>query len=123
MVPDAALASAAKRLAPAGAAFRHPHAAREARLDGQLVAYALRRSARRSIGFCVSAQGLAVSAPKGLALADIDQAVQRKAGWILRKLQETGERQRRLDAARMDWRDGAVLPFWGEPLRLVLIRK
>ena len=97
-----------------------PRAAHETLLNGQRVAYALRRSARRSIGFSVSAQGLAVSAPTGLALADIEQALQRKAGWIVRKLQETGARHQRLEAARIDWRDGAVIPFQGEPLTLVL---
>jgi len=104
--------------APAG--FHHPRAAHETLLDGQPVAYALRRSPRRSIGFSVSAEGLAVSAPTGLALADIDQALQRKAGWIVRKLQEIGARHQRLEAARIDWCDGAVLPFQGEPLTLVL---
>ncbi|MCX7255606.1 MAG: SprT family zinc-dependent metalloprotease [Polaromonas sp.] len=98
-----------------------PRAAHEILLDGQRVTYALRRSPRRSIGFSVSAQGLAVSAPSGLALADIEQALQRKAGWIVRKLQETGARHQRLEAGRIDWRDGAVLPFRGEPLTLVLV--
>ena len=107
--------------APAPAGFHHPRAAHETLLDGQLVAYALRRSPRRSIGFSVSAEGLTVSAPARLALADIDQALQRKAGWIVRKLHEIGARHQRLEAARIDWRDGAVLPFRGEPLTLVLV--
>lgn len=102
------------------ASYRHPQAAREVLLDGWCVAYALRRSQRRSIGFSVGAEGLAVSAPKWVTLAEIDQALQRKAPWILRKLHETRTRQQRLDAARVDWCDGAVLPFRGELLRLVL---
>lgn len=121
----AAAVSAGKALSPAPLpqlavplGYRHPRASREILLDGQPVAYALRRSQRRSIGFSVSAQGLAVSAPTGLALADIDQALQRKAGWIVRKLQETQARHQCLEAARMDWRDGAVIPFRGEPLTL-----
>lgn len=102
------------------ASYRHPQATREVLLDGQCVAYALKRSPRRSIGFSVGAEGLAVSAPKGVTLAEIDQALQRKALWILRKLQETRTRQQHLDAARVDWCDGAVFPFRGESLRLVL---
>ena len=102
------------------AAFRHPLASREALLGGVLVAYAFRRSARRSIGFSVSATGLAVSAPKWVALREIDQAVQEKSPWILRKLHETRERHQRIESTRVDWRDGAVLPFLGEPLRLVM---
>jgi predicted metal-dependent hydrolase len=106
--------------APGPASGRAARASHETLLDGQPVAYGLKRSARRSIGFSVSAQGLVVSAPSTLALADIEQALQRKAGWIVRKLQETGARHQRLEAARIDWRDGAVIPFQGEPLTLVL---
>ena len=101
-------------------AFRHPRASREAMLGGVLVAYEFRRSARRSIGFSVSAKGLAVSAPKWVALRDIDQAVQEKSPWILRKLHETRERHQRIESARVDWQDGTMLPFLGEPLRLVM---
>ena len=101
-------------------AFRHPDATREALLSGVLVAYALRRSARRSIGFSVGSSGLAVSAPKSVALRDIDQALREKSGWILRKLHESQARQQRLDATRMEWRDGAFLPYLGAGLQLQL---
>ncbi len=100
--------------------FRHPRASREALLGGVLVAYEFRRSARRSIGFSVSATGLVVSAPKWVALRDIDQAVREKSPWILRKLHETRERHQRIESTRVDWQDGAMLPFLGEPLRLVM---
>jgi len=106
--------------APALASFCHPHASREVLLDGHRVAYAFKRSQRRTIGFCVVAQGLMVSAPQGVPLLEIDEAVQSKAGWILRKLHETRERQDRLDATRIVWKDGAAVPFLGEPLRLAL---
>jgi hypothetical protein len=102
------------------AAFRHPHATRELVLEGRLVAYQLKRRKRRTIGFSVGAEGLAVSAPKWVPLYEIDQAVQRKSAWILGKLQETRERHRRLELARVDWADGAIFPFLGEPVRLVL---
>ena len=100
--------------------FRHPRASREALLGDVLVAYEFRRSTRRSIGFSVGATGLAVSAPKWVALRDIDLAVREKSGWILRKLQETRERHQRLESARIEWQDGAILPFLGQPLRLVM---
>ena len=99
-------------------AFRHPLASREALLDGVLVAYALRRSARRSIGFSVGPTGLAVSAPKSIALRDIDKALQEKSAWILRKLHETRDRQQRVEAASVKWQDGAVLPYLGGSLQL-----
>lgn len=99
---------------------RHPRAGREARLQGHVVAYELKRARRRSIGFQVGDEGLSVSAPRWVTLADIDAALQSKAGWILRKLQEQRERRQRLAAARIDWRDGVVVPFLGEPVIVVL---
>ena len=52
--------------------------------------------------------------------AEIDSALQGKAAWILRKLQEQGERLQRLAARRIDWRDGASLPFLGDTVHLAL---
>lgn len=98
--------------------FRHPLASREAVLGEIVVAYALRRSARRSIGFSVGPTGLTVSAPKSIALRDIDKSLQEKSAWILRKLHETRERQQRVDAASVKWQNGAVLPYLGGSLQL-----
>ena len=100
--------------------WRHPHATRQALLGDQLVAYAFRRSQRRSIGFSVGPEGLAVSAPRWVTLADIDRAVQGKSAWILKKLHETRQRHQRHQAARMVWEDGALMPFLGQPVRLAL---
>jgi len=106
--------------AVAPTAFRHPRATREVLLDGRLVAYEVKRRKRRTIGFSVGAEGLAVSAPKWVPLYEIDQAVQGKSGWIVKKLHETRERHRRLESARIDWKDGAAFPFLGEPVSVVL---
>ncbi len=105
-------------LAPA--TFRHPRAKREALLDGVLVAYEFRRGKRRTIGFSVGTDGLAVSAPKWVPLYDIDKAVLEKSGWILKKLQESRERHHRLESARIDWKDGVTLPFLGEPVMVAI---
>src|SRR5256885_1108070 len=105
-------------LAPA--LFRHPQATREIRLDEHVIGYALRRVRRRSIGFVVSPEGLAVSAPKWIGLGDIEDALREKGRWILRKLREQKERQQRLQQARVDWRDGTSIPFLGEPAIVVL---
>lgn len=102
------------------AAFRHPAATHELQLGGHLVAYALRRARRRSIGFVVTGDGLAVSAPRWVRQADIEAALQAKAGWVLRKLHEQRERAHRQLAARVEWRDGAELSYLGAPLRLRL---
>jgi predicted metal-dependent hydrolase len=105
-------------LAPAQ--FRHPQAEREITLDGHHVAYALRRARRRSIGFIVSPEGLAVTAPRWVGQGQIDEALQAKAGWILRKLREQRERSERLQARRISWREGASVPFLGDEVVLVL---
>ena len=96
--------------------FRHPRAQRELRLGEHLVAYELRRARRRSIGFVIGAEGLSVAAPRWVGQGDIDAALREKASWILRKLAEQHERAQRLQAARVDWRDGATIPFLGEPV-------
>jgi predicted metal-dependent hydrolase len=110
--------SIASVLAPA--VFRHPQADREIRLNEHLVAYALKRARRRSIGFIVGTEGLSVNAPKWLGLHDIESALHEKAAWILRKLQEQQERAQRLQAAKVDWRDGTSIPFLGETVIIVL---
>ena len=113
--------------------FRHPQACRALllavqapRTNGEahastaytLVAFALERVPRRSIGFTVSAAGLAVRAPTHMALAAVDAAVQRKAGWIVQKLHDTRTRAVRQAHAAPAWQDGAVLPYLGTVLRV-----
>jgi predicted metal-dependent hydrolase len=105
-------------LAPA--TYRHPAATREARVGDVVVAYQFRRGKRRTIGFSVGAEGLVVSAPKWVPLYEVDKAVQEKAGWIVDKLRETRARHDRLEAARIEWRQGATLPFLGETVTLVI---
>ena len=102
------------------AVFRHPNADREIRLKEHLVAYALKRARRRSIGFIVGTEGLSVNAPRWVGIGDIEAALLEKAGWILKKLREQQERGQRLQAARVDWRDGASIPFLGETVIVVL---
>jgi len=105
-------------LAPA--VFRHPQAQREIRLKEHLVAYALRRARRKSIGFVVGLEGLSVAAPKWVGIGEIESALREKGDWILRKLAEQQERQQRLQAAKVDWRDGTSIPFLGETVIIVL---
>jgi len=105
-------------LAPAR--FMHPRASREARLGDALVGYEFARGRRRTIGFVVGAEGLSVRAPRWVALRDVDAALQEKSAWILRKLAETQQRAARQEAARIEWREGAVLPFLGAAVRLRL---
>jgi predicted metal-dependent hydrolase len=111
---------AAPRPASPSTEFRHPRSQRELLLSGHRVAYELRRSRRRTIGFVVGAEGLSVSAPRWVGLAEIESALREKGSWILRKLHEQRERSARLDAARVEWREGGTVPFLGDTVILVL---
>lgn len=108
--------------------FAHPRASRKVRLTAQnqqgqgdsIVAYELRRGRRKTIGFSVSADGLTVSVPRWVPLYEVDKALQEKAPWILKKLHESREQRTRLEASRIDWRDGALVPFLGEYVMVVM---
>ena len=105
-------------LAPS--AFRHPQATREIVLSGHTVGYALKRVRRRSIGFIVGTEGLCVNVPSWVGARDIETALHEKANWILGKLHQQQERGRRLQSARVDWRDGVTIPFLGQTVMVVL---
>ena len=118
--PPPVLAKSPADPTPDTVAFRHPRSQRELWLAGHAVAYELRRSRRRSIGFVVGADGLSVSAPRWVGVGEIEAALREKAPWILRKLQEQRERASRLQAARVEWREGGTVPFLGDTVILVL---
>ena len=105
-------------LAPAR--FHHPRANRQAVLEGTHVAYEFRRARRRNIGFMVGPEGLTVSAPKWVPLYEVEAAIQSKAAWIVRKLDEMRVRTQRMETARIEWKDGAAFPFLGETVIVVL---
>jgi predicted metal-dependent hydrolase len=100
--------------------FTHPEASREVQLDGAVVRYAFARGKRRTIGFSVGPEGLAVRAPRWTPLYEVDAALRAKADWILRKLHETRERMHRQQEAQIVWAPGAVFPYLGEPVRIAL---
>ncbi len=113
-------AGAAPAHVPPSATFRHPQADREIRLREHVVAYALKRARRRSIGFIVGSEGLSVNAPRWVGIGDIESALHEKDDWLLRKLRDQPERAQRQLEARIDWRDGAAVPFLGETVIVVL---
>ncbi len=102
------------------ARFRHPRANRESRLCEALVGYEFKRGQRRTIGFQVGPDGLVVSAPQWVPLREVEVALQEKASWVLRKLDEMREREQRQASARIEWRDGVTLPFLGDTLTVLL---
>ena len=80
--------------------------------------YALVRSKRRTIGFVIDDDGLRVSAPKWVPVAEIESAIREKQRWIFAKLNERRERSARRLQPHMQWRDGATLPFLGSDITL-----
>ena len=100
--------------------LRHPDAERDIVLDGHTVGYALRRVRRRSIGFIVGPEGLSVHAPRWVAVREIESGLREKGPWILKKLAEQRERERRRLSAQVTWGDGATFPFLGESVIVVL---
>ena len=65
--------------------------------------------------------GLRVTAPKRITLADIDSAIRAKQRWILGKLHERGERRAlRQEKPPVAWIDGARLPYLGGDITLRL---
>ena len=95
-------------------AFVHPLASRQIQLQETTIAYAFQRVKRKTIGMSVGADGLEVRAPRWATVASVEAVLHEKSAWILRKLQESQERQKHMRHTIIEWRDGATLPFLGE---------
>jgi len=102
------------------ASFAHPRANRELRLGDATVAYLFQRAKRRTIGFVVGPDGLVVRAPRWTPVFEVEAALREKSQWITRKLGESRERQVRQHEARIEWRDGVVLPLLGSSVAVTL---
>jgi predicted metal-dependent hydrolase len=93
---------------------------RTLQLGARLLQYKLKRSARRTIGFSIDGNGLSVTAPRWVTLADIETAIGEKQKWIFAKLAEWQSRAEQRALPRIVWEDGASLPFIGKPIRIAL---
>lgn len=100
--------------------FRHPQGEHEIRLGKAMVSYEIKRARRRSIGMVVGVEGLSVRAPRWVSSVDIETALRAKERWICNKLVEQRERAQKQLSARIDWREGATVPYMGESVVLVL---
>lgn len=89
-------------------------------LGASTLHYRLKRSARRSIGFSIDATGLTITAPRWVTLADIENAIAEKQRWIFAKLTEWQSRVEQRALPRIEWRDGAAVPYLGKPVRVAL---
>lgn len=90
-----------------------PAGHRRIRFDHLVLDYRLLRSKRKTIGFLIDDDGLRVTAPRWVTLADIEAAIGSKQQWIFRKINEQRERSVRRLQPPMEWRDGATLPYLG----------
>ncbi|HEY3599791.1 MAG TPA: SprT family zinc-dependent metalloprotease, partial [Paraburkholderia sp.] len=101
-------------LAPDGSKLRH------ITLGARSLYYQLKRSSRRSIGFAIDGNGLTITAPRWVTLADIETAITEKQRWIFAKITEWQTRVEQRALPRVDWKDGAEVPYLGHPVRVTL---
>jgi predicted metal-dependent hydrolase len=90
-----------------------PAGHRRLRLDDHTLDYRLLRSKRRTIGFLIDDEGLRVTAPRWVTVAEIELTITEKRAWIFKKINEQRERSVRRLQPPMEWRDGARLPYLG----------
>jgi len=100
--------------------FHHARANRQIRLKNGSIDYKLSRGRRKTIGMSVGPDGLDVRAPRWASIGSVETVLLEKADWILRKLQEMQERHKHMQSTVIQWRDGALIPFMGEPIKLKL---
>ncbi|WP_233828225.1 M48 family metallopeptidase [Paraburkholderia sp. ZP32-5] len=112
---DASLAfQPAVPLAPDGSKLR------TLAIGSRTLHYVLKRSSRRSIGFAIDSTGLTITAPRWVTLADIETAITEKQRWIFTKLIEWQTRVEQRALPKIDWKDGAEVPYLGQPVRVTL---
>lgn len=93
---------------------------REVDTPTQPIGFVLRRSRRTSIGLTVGDDGIVVTAPKWVTLAQVDGAVREKARWLLDKMRQRHRRQQQLAMAETQWREGGRVPYMGQVITLRL---
>ncbi len=94
---------------------------RRLQIREHILEYRLQRSKRRSIGFLIDDDGLRITAPKWVTIAEIENAILEKQRWIFTKINERRERSARRLQPQMQWVDGAALPYLGNDLTLRII--
>jgi predicted metal-dependent hydrolase len=61
-----------------------------------------------------------ITAPRWVTLADIETAISEKQRWIFSKLIEWQTRVEQRALPQVDWKDGAQVPYLGQPVRVML---
>jgi predicted metal-dependent hydrolase len=91
---------------------------RRLQLQQHSLDYRLLRSKRRTIGFLIDDDGLRVTAPRWVTVAEIELAIAEKQQWIFNKINGQRERSARQLKPPMVWLDGATLPYLGRDITL-----
>ena len=94
---------------------------RRVQVGDYLLEYRLQRSKRRTIGFLIDEDGLRITAPRWVPIAEVESAIREKQRWILTKLSERRERSARRLQPQMQWCDGATLPYLGNDITLRIL--
>ena len=81
---------------------------------GETISYLLERRPRRTVGLKITENGLVVHAPKRIFEFQLNQILQEKAGWILKKLQAREANQ----IEKLQWVDGEHLLYLGQDIQL-----
>ncbi|HHU94693.1 MAG TPA: M48 family metallopeptidase [Alcaligenaceae bacterium] len=89
-------------------------------IKNQTIGYQLRRSTRKSIGLRITDEGLVLTTPRWVSAEQIQQALDKKADWILSKLHERVQRLEQQAMSHTVWQDGGKLPYLGVPIELQL---
>jgi predicted metal-dependent hydrolase len=85
--------------------------------NGETISYLLERRQRRTVGLKITADGLVVHAPKRIFEFQLNQILQEKAGWILKKLQAREDNK----IEKIQWQDGEHLLYLGQDITLKLV--
>ncbi|WP_238529855.1 M48 family metallopeptidase [Nitrosospira multiformis] len=89
---------------------------RHINLNGSEVPYTLMRCRRKTIGMRVSSEGLTVRIPMRESLSWVESVLQKRADWIVTKLDEWKNRK----PTRPAWEEGAIFPLLGEPWQVTV---
>jgi predicted metal-dependent hydrolase len=92
---------------------------RRINLNGNEVPYVLMRCRRKTIGMRISSSGLTVRIPPRESLGWVESVLQKRADWIVKKLDEWKNRKPRGPV----WEEGAVFPLLGERWQFVSAAK
>lgn len=95
-----------------------PTEVRSIELHWGVCRYILKRSKRRSVGFQIGDQGLQISAPLRLSLADLHTVIARKSKWIEQRIKQWETRSKQTISLSTLLEEGKPIPIRGEAYHL-----